>query len=85
MLDVDEAVIDGEVIATDETGRPQSAPCATKRLLRGLRHPVARGCRSAIFTAQRARRRLAGHSAQGITDRLRGAIGRGAEGTKSSS
>jgi hypothetical protein len=48
VLDVDEAIIDGEVIMVDGTGRPQFY--------------------------ERAPPAAAGHSAEGIADRLRGAI-----------
>ena len=79
-LDVDEAVIDGEVIAADETGRPQFYD-----LLRGTSSPCyiafdlvwLNRCRPAALAALRAPTGPAGHAAEGIEDSFRGAVSRG--------
>ena len=80
VLDVDDAIIDGEVIVADETGRPQfyellrvprSACYVAFDILWADRH------RLTLFAARRAPPTAAGHSAEGIADRFRGAIGRG--------
>jgi ATP dependent DNA ligase domain len=74
LLDVDDAVIDGEIIVADETGRPQFYD-----LLRGTRTPAYVAfdivCRPAVFAAPRAPAGPAGDSAEGLAGRMRGAVG----------
>jgi hypothetical protein len=80
VLDVNDAILDGEAIVADETGRPQFYD-----LLRRARAPAyvtfdmlwADRCRPALFAAPRAPAAAASDAAGGIGDRVRGAVGRG--------
>jgi bifunctional non-homologous end joining protein LigD len=79
-LNIDDAILDGKVIAADETGRPVFID-----LLRGTPSPCyvafdllwLNWCRPAVSAAQRAPAAAADHSAEGLADRLRGAVRRG--------
>jgi len=79
VLDVDDAILDGEIIAVDETGRPQFYDL------------LLRGTRSSRYVAfdllwlngvdlrplpLSAPAGAAGRPAEGISDRVRGAVGR---------
>ena len=77
VLDADDAILDCEVITVDETGRPQFL-----ELLRGTQRPTyvafdviwLDGTDLRPLPALRAPAGLAGHPAQGIGDRIRGAF-----------
>ena len=81
MLAVDDAILDGEVIAADETGRPQfydllRRPEGTR--LCSLRHSVANRCRPSLFAARRAPEASASDFAAKFTsDNFGGSLGRG--------
>jgi hypothetical protein len=56
-LDIDDAILDGEMVAANETGRPVFIDLlggTRKPLLRRFRSPVALEYRAAVFAAQRA-------------------------------
>ena len=79
VLDVDDAIRDGEVIAADETGRPQFL-----ELLRGTRPPTFVAFDVILLNGTdlrplplHERAGPPGHHAEGITNHLRGARGRG--------
>jgi ATP-dependent DNA ligase len=78
LLDVDEAVIDGEVIAADETGRPQFyEPLRVPRSASYVAFDILQRHRPARFAARRASKAPPGHCFEGVADRFRGVIGRG--------
>ena len=80
LLDLDEAILDGEVIAADATGRPQFYELLRRTAgtcLCCLRHSMGRWHRPAGLAAQQAPAASARHCAKRISDPVRGSVGRG--------